>query len=99
MPLGDGVARAFDGLYGIEDSGFEPKPRRIAYERVIAAAAVEPRRAAMFEDTARNLAEPFAMGMRTVWTPTDNALAREGSDEPHVEFVAEDLAAFLRLLA
>lgn len=93
------VAEAFDAVFGIEDSGFEPKPRRAAYERVAAAGGIEPARAAMFEDTARNLEAPHAMGMRTVWTPSGDAKAHEGSDGPHVEFVAEDLAAFLRRLA
>lgn len=92
------IAEAFDAIFGIEDSGFEPKPQRVAYERVVAAGGIEPVKAAMFEDTARNLEAPFAMGMRTVWTPTGDSKAHEGSVGPHVEFVAEDLAGFLERL-
>ncbi|MEL6979571.1 MAG: pyrimidine 5'-nucleotidase [Pseudomonadota bacterium] len=93
-----GIEAAFDAVFGIEDSAYEPKPRRAAYDRVFSLAAVEPRRAAMVEDTARNLEAPHEMGMVTVWTPTECGLARDGADGAHVHFIAEDLAAFLRPL-
>lgn len=94
-----GVSECFDGLYGIEDSGHLPKPQRAAYDSVFARAGITPSRGAMVEDTARNLIEPHLMGMRTVWTPTDCALASDGAEGEHVHFTALELESFLSDLA
>lgn len=94
-----GLTGCFEALFGIEDAGFEPKPRRAAYERILSAAAMSAEGGVMVEDTARNLVAPHEMGMVTVWTPTDCALAKAGADGDHVHFVAEDLRAFLTALA
>ena len=63
---------------------------------------VDPTRAAMFEDLARNLEVPKALGMATVLVVphgTREVLTEdwemEGRDAPHVEFVTDDLAGFL----
>ena len=93
-----GVSAHFDAWFGIEDSGFTPKPDRAAYDRIATLADLDPTRAAMVEDTARNLLAPHAMGMVTVWTPTDCGHASDGAEGEHVHFVAEDLTAFLAAL-
>lgn len=93
-----GVLEAFEALYGVEHADLIPKPKPEAYHRIWAEAGVTPGAAAMFEDTARNLETPHAHGVRTVWLPTDDAHAAQGSDGEHVHFVAEDLTAFLRKL-
>ena len=58
--------------------------------------------AAMFEDLSRNLAVPAALGMRTILVvPGDTREVfhedweAEGRDEPHVQFVTDDLSGFL----
>ena len=84
-----GLAGLFDAIYGVEHAGFEPKPRRTAFERVFAAAGVETPRAAMFEDDPRNLAAPHAMGMRTVHVAPE----RHAAD--HIHHHTDDLAGFL----
>lgn len=88
-----GLGGLFEAVYGVEHAGFEPKPRRSAFERVFAAAGVAPARAAMFEDEPRNLAEPHAMGMRTV------LVAPEPVAEDHIHHHTNDLTAFLRHLS
>jgi putative hydrolase of the HAD superfamily len=90
-----GLRARFDALYGIEDSGFTPKPRRAAFDRVFGAARVTPDRAAMVEDDQRNLEVPFALGMQTVWAPIDP----DEPAAPHVRHVAIDLAAFVERVA
>ena len=98
-----GIDHVFDDIYDIVTTGYEPKPRRAAYERFIAASGIAPRRAAMFEDIPRNLEVPHAMGMRTIWVrPAGEAgperyqrLSHEGGDAAHVHHVAEDLTVFL----
>ena len=88
-----GLSGLFDAVYGIEHAGFRPKPEQAAFETIFAIDGTEPSRAAMFEDDARNLAAPHAMGMRTVHV----APAPEPAD--HIHFHTTDLASFLARLA
>jgi putative hydrolase of the HAD superfamily len=87
-----GIAHLFDAVYGVEETGFAPKPGRAAFDRVIALDGYEPSQAAMFEDEARNLAVPHALGMRTVH------VASEPETAPHVGHWTDDLSGFLRAL-
>ena len=84
-----GLEGLFDAVFGVEHAGFEPKPRRTAFERVFTAAGVETPRAAMFEDDPRNLAAPHAMGMRTVHVAPERHAAE------HIHHHTDDLADFL----
>jgi putative hydrolase of the HAD superfamily len=88
-----GLTGLFDAIYGVEHAGFHPKPDRAAFETVFAADGLVPSRAAMFEDDARNLAVPHAIGMRTVH------VAPEPLPAPHIHHHTPDLSAFLALLA
>lgn len=87
-----GLGGLFDAVYGVEDAGYRPKPEAAAFERVFARDGLVPAAAAMFEDDARNLAAPHAMGMRTVH------VAPEPLDVPHIHHHTRDLSAFLARL-
>lgn len=87
-----GLSGLFDAIYGIESAGFLPKPERQAYDAIFALDGLTATRAAMFEDDARNLAAPHAMGMRTVH------IAPVRDPAPHVEHHATDLSDFLSRL-
>lgn len=87
-----GLSGVFDAVYGVEHAGYRPKPEEDAFQRVFATDGINPREGAMFEDDPRNLAAPHAMGMRTVH------VAPARAEEPHVEFHAGDLSAFLSQL-
>ncbi len=87
-----GLTHQFDAVYGVEHADFKPKPTHAAFTRVFSKDGVVPANAAMFEDEARNLAVPHALGMRTVHvsaTPDQSA---------HVHHHTDDLAAFLSQL-
>jgi putative hydrolase of the HAD superfamily len=84
-----GLAGLFDAVYGVEHAGFRPKPERAAFETVFATDGIAPETAAMFEDDARNLAAPHAMGMRTIHIAADPAPA------PHIHHHTTDLSDFL----
>ncbi|MFK8253655.1 pyrimidine 5'-nucleotidase [Ancylobacter terrae] len=93
-----------EGVHDIVAAEFHPKPTEEAYRRFLDAYAVEPTRAAMFEDLARNLEVPAQLGMRTVLvvppglavSPADReAWEHEGRDAAHIDHVTEDLAGFL----
>lgn len=89
-----GLAGLFDAVYGVEHAAFRPKPERAAFETVFALDGLAPATAAMFEDDARNLAAPHAMGMRTVHV----APAPHPAD--HIHHHTDDLGTFLaRLMA
>ncbi|PWK61173.1 pyrimidine 5'-nucleotidase [Roseicyclus mahoneyensis] len=87
-----GLADLFDAVYGVEHAGLIPKPERAAFEAVFAADGLTHARAAMFEDDPRNLAVPFAMGLRTV------LVAPEPEPADFIEHHTDDLAGFLARL-
>lgn len=90
-----GLAGLFDAVYGVEHAGFHPKPERIAYETVFGADGLDPARAAMFEDDARNLAAPHEMGLSTIHVAPEPA----PGPTPHIHHHTSDLADFLSQLA
>ncbi|MGC9418207.1 MAG: pyrimidine 5'-nucleotidase [Rhodovulum sp.] len=88
-----GLDGVFDAIYGVEHAGFQPKPRREAFEAVFAQGGIIPLQGAIFEDDPRNLAAPHAMGMRTVHV----APTPERAD--HIHHHTDDLTRFLSGLA
>lgn len=101
-----GVEHHFDDIFDIVSAGLLPKPNREAYDLFLKQTGVSPARAAMFEDLARNLAVPHALGMHTVLVVPQGtrevfreAWEMEGDDAPHVEFVTDDLAGFVSAVA
>jgi putative hydrolase of the HAD superfamily len=97
-----GLATHFDGVFDIIAAGFEPKPAEQTYRKFLADHAVDPTRAAMFEDLSRNLTVPHQLGMTTVLVVPDGTkeVVREdweleGRDAAYVDHVTDDLAGFL----
>lgn len=100
------LAGSFDGLFGIEDALYAPKPSRAAYDTFCKHHDVDPLRAVFFEDLARNLAPAHAMGFATVLV----ASGKDWSHEPiearpagpqdgalaHVDYVTDNLTLFLQ---
>jgi putative hydrolase of the HAD superfamily len=101
-----GVHHYFDDVFDIVAGELEPKPLPQTYDRFLARHDVDPRRAAMFEDLARNLEIPHARGMTTVLVVPERTreVFREeweltGRDDPHVDHVTDDLVGFLERIA
>ena len=93
-------------MFDIVAAELEPKPLAATYDRFLKAHGVDAGKAAMFEDLARNLAVPHALGMTTVLVvPEDTReVFREdwelaGRDAAHVDHVTEDLVRFLETVA
>lgn len=84
-----GLSGLFDGIFGVEHADFRPKPERAAFDMVFEKAGVHAETAAMFEDDARNLNAPHAMGMRTVH------VAPEAEQGAHIHHHTDDLSGFL----
>ncbi|MFG1401330.1 pyrimidine 5'-nucleotidase [Xanthobacter sediminis] len=102
-----GIDDRFNAVHDIVAAEFHPKPTEAAYRRFLDTHGVEPRRAAMFEDLARNLEVPHRLGMATVLVVTPGAAGAghreawelEGREAAHVDEVTDDLASFLEGLA
>jgi putative hydrolase of the HAD superfamily len=101
------VHKHFEDVFDIIAAELEPKPAAKTYERFLARHDVNPAKAAMFEDLARNLEAPHALGMTTVLVVPEGTREvfrenweLEGRDEPHIDYLTDDLAGFLeRILA
>jgi putative hydrolase of the HAD superfamily len=96
------VHEHFDDVFDIHAAGLEPKPSERTYARFLERHGVDPVKAAMFEDLARNLEVPHALGMTTVLVVPEGTREvfredweLEGRDAPHVEHVTDDLVGFL----
>jgi putative hydrolase of the HAD superfamily len=96
----------FEDVFDIVAAELEPKPSQVTYDRFLAQHGVDPTRAAMFEDLARNLTVPYALGMTTVLVVPEHTREifregweLEGRDAPHVDHVTDDLAGFLQRIS
>jgi putative hydrolase of the HAD superfamily len=100
-----GILDHFDDIFDIVASDLVPKPARGPYEKFAALHAVAGQNAAMFEDLARNLSVPKALGMTTVlvvprnFEPTYAEIwESDPQNDDDVDFVTDDLASFLTAL-
>lgn len=98
-----GLSGLWDDIWDIRTFGFVPKPQPAAYERIVEAGGFDPHRAAMFEDTARNLVPALAMGMTTVFLHSDERWSIQGPAagaplKVHFHHVIDDLAKFLQTI-
>ena len=98
-----GITHHFGDIFDIVHADFIPKPDIGPYRRFVEKTGIEPRSSAMFEDIARNLEAPHALGMTTVLvTSPDNhdAAYLNGAEAlPHVHHITGDLGGFLAELA
>jgi len=97
--------RHFDDVFDIVAAELEPKPSPQTYDRFLKLHDIDAAKAAMFEDLARNLAVPHALGMTTVLVVPEHTREvfregweLEGRDAPHVDHVTDDLVGFLEQL-
>ena len=97
-----GILDHFEDIFDIVAAGLNPKPAQATYDKFVGLFGIEGTRAVMFEDLARNLEVPKLLGMRTVLiVPPQmeellgDAWEHEGRDGAHIDFITDDLAAFL----
>jgi len=110
----EGVTRAmklddlFDGMFGIEEMNYQPKPHIDAFDRFIDRFQVIPKDAVFFEDLSRNLEPAHALGFATVLVHSDKDWSHEpeaarpagtGDEQPEfVDFLTDDLTGFLETI-
>jgi putative hydrolase of the HAD superfamily len=95
----------FEDVFDIIAADLEPKPLAQTYDRFLARHAVDPTRAAMFEDLARNLEVPHRLGMTTVLVVPEGQREvfredweLEGRDAAHVDYATDNLSDFIETL-
>ncbi|WP_099865800.1 pyrimidine 5'-nucleotidase [Pararhizobium haloflavum] len=98
-----GILDHFDDIFDIVAADLMPKPAAETYDKFMGLHRVDAARAAMFEDLPRNLTVPKAIGMKTVLIvpnnlegPLGEVWEHEGYDGDHIDYVTDDLAAFLK---
>jgi putative hydrolase of the HAD superfamily len=96
------IDRHFEDVFDIAAANLDPKPLPQVYQRFLARHGVDPARAAMFEDLARNLETPHALGMTTVLVVPEGQREvfredweLEGRDAPYVDHLTDNLTGFL----
>jgi putative hydrolase of the HAD superfamily len=96
-----GIRDHFEEIFDIVAADFVPKPETRTYEKFLALHDVDPSRAAMFEDLAKNLVAPAALGMKTVLVlpkvvdPFREAHEQTAPEAPYIHHRTTDLAGFL----
>jgi putative hydrolase of the HAD superfamily len=90
-----GFGGHFAAIHDIVACDYRPKPDPAAYAHFVRHHAVDPRRAAMVEDMAKNLPPAAALGMTTIWVkggPHDE-------DDGHKAFIHHEIEALAPFLS
>ncbi|MGM4979756.1 MULTISPECIES: pyrimidine 5'-nucleotidase [Rhizobium] len=100
-----GILDNFDDIFDIVAADYVPKPAGSTYDKFMSLNRVDTKRAAMFEDLPRNLTVPKALGMKTVLLVPQNLETtvvewweRTTGEDDHIDYVTDDLTAFLKAL-
>ena len=98
-----GIDGCFEAIFGIVEAGYVPKPDPRPYAILADHYDIDPARACMVEDIARNLVPAHAMGMTTVWVRSEADWSRPDGDGvgtgSHIDHTVDDLPAWLEKVA
>jgi putative hydrolase of the HAD superfamily len=85
----------FEAIFDIAAADYVPKPRPEAYRGLVSRHRLNPKETVMVEDLARNLGPAAALGMTTVWVRRPGDDPDNGSQQPAVDHVIDDLVPWL----
>ncbi len=101
-----GILDHFDDIFDIVAADYLPKPAGATYDKFRSLHGIDTAKAAMFEDLPRNLQVPKALGMKTVLLVPRNLdtvllerWEKLSGEDDHIDYVTDDLAAFLKRIA
>ena len=86
----------FEAIFDIQAANYVPKPAIESYKLLCKTYSIDPTRAAMIDDIARNLEPAAQLGMMTVWKKTNAEWAKNIETETHIDHVVDDLKDWLR---
>jgi putative hydrolase of the HAD superfamily len=87
-----------ENIFDIIDAGYIPKPAPKIYSDFINKYNINPRKAIMVEDMARNLIPAANLGMKTVWVKTGQAWAHNGVDLINPDYTTDNLSQWLDII-
>ena len=90
-----GVAEHFAAIFDIRGGAYIPKPDPAPYAEMVKAMGIAPTRAAMFEDSFKNLKPAADLGMVTVWVRRMEHVPGAHDDVSHCRFVTDDMVGWL----
>ncbi|PHQ69472.1 MAG: pyrimidine 5'-nucleotidase [Sneathiella sp.] len=93
-----GIDHHFDHVFDIIAAEYQPKPHMDVYKKLTDDLEIDPTRAVLFEDMAKNLLPAHEMGMTTVWIPNEAHWSHDSSDGEHIHHMTDNLTQFLHEL-
>lgn len=90
-----GIDDHFHGLIDIHACDYLPKPDAHGYRLLVERFGIDPRRAALVEDMAKNLKPAKALGMTTIWLDNGSDHGDHDADPNAIDHVITDLADWL----
>ncbi len=93
-----GIGDQFHGLIDIHACDYLPKPDAHGYRLLVDRFGIDPTRAVLVEDMAKNLRPARAMGMTTVWVDNGSDHGNHDADPAAIDHVIADVADWLDTL-
>lgn len=93
-----GIEHHFEHIFDIVAADYRPKPDMSVYEKLVQELEINPKKAVLFEDMAKNLAPAREMGMITVWLPNEEHWSHESAEDGHIQYSTDNLAQWLQSL-
>ena len=93
-----GLEPQIENIFDIIDAGYIPKPAPEIYSHFIDKYHINPKKAIMVEDMARNLVPATNLGMKTVWVKTGQPWAHNGIDLIKPDYTTDNLSQWLSMI-
>lgn len=90
-----GIAEHFEAIFDIVAGNFVPKPDPRPYQEMVARFGIDPNKAVMIEDMAKNLRPAADLGMTTVWLRHHMKWSADGAEGGHVHHRILNLSDWL----
>ncbi|MBB3764661.1 pyrimidine 5'-nucleotidase [Sphingomicrobium lutaoense] len=90
-----GIDEHFHGMQDILASNLRPKPDLHGYELMLERFEIEPSRAVLVEDMAKNLKPAKQLGLTTIWVDNGSEQAHEAPPTDHVDERIDNVADWL----
>jgi len=93
-----GITEHFEDIFDIVAGNFVPKPDPRPYHEMVQRFQIDPNKAVMIEDMAKNLRPAADLGMTTVWLRHHMKWSVDGAEDGHVHHRILDLSDWLELI-
>ena len=90
-----GIEEHIEDIFDIRSAHLAPKPAMVSYEKFLRDHDVDPKRAVMVEDMAKNLIPAKELGMGTIWVNTGSQWGLADHHPDFIDVETHDLATWL----